>query len=54
MFSDLGSKKIHGIHCVRKDGGEKEEAEGRSKGLPHIPLKHTEGTVHYSVNKKQI
>lgn len=25
MFSDLGSKKIHWIPCVREDGGEKDD-----------------------------
>lgn len=54
MFPDLGSKKTHWIHCVRKDGGAKEEAGDRSKELPLRLLQHTEGTVLYSVNEKQI
>lgn len=52
MFPDLGSKKTHWIHCVRKDGGAKEEAGDRSKELLLRPLQHTEGTVLYSVNEK--
>lgn len=54
MFLDLGSKKIHWIHCVRRDGGVKSEAGDRSKELPRRPLQHTKGTVLYSVNEKQI
>lgn len=54
LFPNFGSKKIHGIHCVRKDGRAEEEAGDRSKEQPHTPLKHTKGTVHYSVNRRQI
>lgn len=53
---------IYWIHCVRKDGGEKEEAGVRSEGLPHMELDQrgcctspccTQSTVHYNVNKSR-
>lgn len=41
MFSDLGSKKIHWIPCVRENGGEKEDVHTRTRTHVHA---HTHST----------